>query len=147
VRSSDLIVASALVVITLALLPLWSRWAYATFDRELALADRLHVRWHDYLLVVLIAVVVVVCVKLVGIVMIAAFLVIPPAAARLVTRTFTSMTLVAIVLGVGSSIVGLRISAYYDSPSGATIILVQAAVFFAALVVNMLRGRAASPVV
>lgn len=145
VRTSDLYIAGTLVILTALLLPFWSRWAYATFDRELAQADRLRVNWHDQLLVVLIAVVVVVCVKLVGIVMIAAFLVIPPAAARLLTRTFLTMTALAIALGVGSSIVGLRISAATDSPSGATIILVQAAVFFLALGLSLLQRRVPRP--
>lgn len=130
VSPSDLWVAGGVLVICLALLPLWSRWAYATFDRELALADRVSVELHDYVLAVLIAVVVVVSVKLVGIVLIAAFLVIPPAAARLLSRTFADMTLIAILISIGSTIIGLRISDWASRPSGATIILVQAAAFF-----------------
>lgn len=130
VDTVDLWAAAGVIIICLLLLPLWSRWAYATFDRELAVSDRLAVAWHDYVLAVLIAVVVVVSVKLVGIVMIAAFLVIPPAAARLLSRTFAEMTLIAMLISTASTIVGLRLSDVGNTPSGATIILVQAAAFF-----------------
>jgi zinc transport system permease protein len=129
---SDLWVTGALALATLATWRVWPRWAYATFDRELAMTDHRGVTRDDYLLSVLIAVAVVVAVKVVGIVLIAAFLVIPAASARLFTRSFASMALVSMGIGMGSSVVGLFLSYALDIPSGATVILVQSAVFFAA---------------
>lgn len=43
VRSSDLWVTAGITAVTVVLAPMWGRWAYATFDRELARADRLPV--------------------------------------------------------------------------------------------------------
>jgi zinc transport system permease protein len=134
VTNIDIYMALALVIITLLIWPLWKRWAYATFDRELALTDRLPVVKDDYLLSILIAVTVVVAIKVVGIVLIAAFLVIPAAASRLVSRTFFKMTIVSVVIGITSVVIGLIVSYYLDVPSGAIIILFQAALFFVAMI-------------
>ena len=129
VEWSDLWLTAGAMLLPIATWRLWGRWAYATFDRELARADRLPVGRDDYFLAVLVAVAVVVAVKVVGIMLIAAFLVIPAASARLVARTFVGMTWLSMALGVGSTIVGLGTSYSLDVPSGAMIILVQALIF------------------
>ncbi len=133
VTSADLWATFVMLLVAAATLPRWKDWAYATFDRELALADRLPVLGHDYLLSALVAGVTVMAVKVVGIVLIPAFLVIPAATARLATGTFSRMTLVAVALGVGSTVVGLVVSYLLDIPSGSTIVLVQVGGFLAAL--------------
>jgi zinc transport system permease protein len=127
----DTAAVGALALVMLALLPLWGRWAYATVDREAARADRVPVRLDDYILSVLVAVTVVVAAKVVGIVLISAFLVIPPAAARLLSRRFLQMTVLSVALGALTAAAGLFASYALDAPSGATIILVQALVFLA----------------
>ncbi len=132
----DIWMTGAVAVVAVTLLPMWSRWAYATFDPELARADGLPILRHDYLLSVFLAVTVVVAVKVVGILLVAAFLVIPAAAARLLSSTFFAMTLVSIALGVSSAVAGLLLSYLLDIPSGATIILVQAATFGVAMMVR-----------
>ncbi len=130
VRKSDIIATLIFSLITGGLaIKYWKRWAYATFDRELARADRLNTRFDDYLLSLLIALAIVLSIKLVGIVLIAAFLVIPAASARLVERRFFTMTLNAIVFGIVTSLVGLTVSVLFNLPTGAVIILIQSVVF------------------
>ena len=137
VTPRDLWLTGGVAVFALATAPvLWGRWAYATFDRELARADGLPVRRDDYVLTVLLAVTIVVAIKVVGILLVAAFLVIPAATARLVTSTFLSMTLVSVALGVSGALGGLVASYVLDVPSGASIILLQALLFFAAVLVR-----------
>ncbi len=132
VTNTDIIVTGSLVALTIVLYPVWRRWAYATFDRELALTDRIQVSRDDYWLSVLIALTVVVCVKMVGVVLIAAFLVIPAATARLLARTFFQMTWLSVLIGSLSALVGILLSDLLDLPSGAVIVLLQSALFFAA---------------
>ncbi|MBM3319677.1 MAG: metal ABC transporter permease [Candidatus Eisenbacteria bacterium] len=133
VNAVDLWMSAGVALLALAAIPFWGRWAYATFDRDLAEADGVNVRRDDYVLSFLIAVAVVVAVKVVGIMLVAAFLVIPAASARLIARTFFGMTLLSIAFGVLSTAVGLAVSYRLDVPSGAMIILTQAACFFLAL--------------
>lgn len=129
VRPADLWIVGGIAVVTIVTGPLWGRWAYATFDRDLARADGLPVQRDDYVLSVLLAVTIVAAVKIVGIVLAAAFLVIPAATARLVTSTFSAMTVGSLFVGGTTAVGGLAFSYAFDIPSGATIILVQAVAF------------------
>ena len=72
---------------SLVLCVTWPRLAYATFDEELARTDGVPTRRLEYLLFAVAALVVVVSAQVVGIVLMAAYLVIPAAAARLVSRS------------------------------------------------------------
>ena len=115
VRSSDLwlIVAVAVLASTL-LLALWGRLGYATFDDELARADGLNTDRLELLLFLVAAVIIAVSASVVGVILMAAYLVIPAAAARLLARTLAQMTVLAVVLGLVSTVVGLAVSFYLD---------------------------------
>lgn len=126
IERADLWLAGGVLVLAAATIPLWGRWAYATFDPALARADRLPVQMDDYLLTVAIAVVTVVAIKLVGIVLIAAFLVMPAACARVFARTFAGMSVLSVVISTGTLVVGLYVSYFASLPSGPAIILTQA---------------------
>lgn len=144
VKESDIYISLVLVLLSFFTYPLWGHWAYATFDRELSLSDRLPVLWEDYLLSGIIAVIIVVSVKIIGIILIAAFLVIPAASGRLVSSTFLAMTIWSVIIGVFSSWSGLVISYVTDLPSGATIILVQAIFFFLLLAFSLVKKKGLS---
>ncbi len=127
----DLCAMFVMLFLTACMLPMWGRWAYATFDRELAQADRLNIRIHDHLLAACLAATIVISVRLVGILLIAAFLVIPPATARLVAHSFFGMTVLSILFGLASVVVGMLASLAWDLPTGASVVMVQASMFFA----------------
>jgi len=141
VTRTDLLVTGLMVLLALLVLPLWKRWAYATFDRDLALADRVPVVLDEYLLSALLAVTVVVAVKVVGIVLISAFLVIPAAAARLVVNRFITMTWLSIIFGTTSAACGLWGSYQLDIPSGAAVVILQAAIFLLCVFIAPLLRR------
>lgn len=129
INTLDLWISVGMALCTIATFPLWPRWAYSSFDRESALIDGQQVRREDYLLGVLIAVNVVVAAKLVGIVLLSAFLVIPAAAARLVSASFAMMTCLSVVIGVFSVAAGFAISYQADLPSGACVVMTQILLF------------------
>lgn len=116
----------------LVLVLLWPRLGYATFDPDLARADGVRVRTLEYALFAIAALVVVVSAQVIGIVLMAAYLVIPAAAARLVARSLFAMTLLAVGIGAVSTVGGLVASFWADIPSGSTIILSQALLFLLA---------------
>lgn len=142
VSTEDIYLTAGLSALTAAtLFGLWKRWAYATFDSELARADGLNVVRDDYILSLMIALTVVVAVKVVGIVLIASYLVIPAATARLLARRFFSMTLISVIIGVLSSLIGLVLSIEYDMPTGAMIILFQSVLFLACAIASKMRNE------
>jgi zinc transport system permease protein len=118
------------------LVPLWSRLGYATFDSELAQTDGVNVRLLEYALFAVAAVVIVASVRVIGVILIAAYIVIPAATARLVSRSLFSMTVLSIAVGLVSTVAGLAGSYLLDVPSGSTIILTQAALFLVAMALH-----------
>ena len=88
---------------------------------------------HRLLFIVLLAVVVAISIKAVGVLLISAFVVIPACASRLVSRRFPHYVLLASGLGAGCAVVGLLLSALLDLPSGPAVVVVQLAGFLAAL--------------
>jgi zinc transport system permease protein len=137
VSIADLLLAGVFALATLLLsLFFWQRWTYASFDVELAQSDRIAVSFDNYLLSVLVALSIVISIKLVGIILVSSFLVIPSASAKLVSRTFSSMTLLGIIFGVTSSFIGVFFSVLLDLPSGSAIILTQAIIFLICAIVS-----------
>lgn len=128
----ELVFIAVMAAVTVAVLTAtWGRLAYATFDEELAQSDGVRVRRLEYGLFILAAVAVVVSAQVVGIILLAAYLIIPAASARLLSISLLQMTALSVGIGVVTTVVGLLVSYLADVPSGATIVLLQAALFAA----------------
>lgn len=139
VSDKDLIYSGFFAFITLIIVIFWwERWTYSTFDIELAKVDRINVAFDNYLLSVLIAVTIVISIKLVGILLVASYLVIPAATAKLISKTFSQMTIFSIFFGVLSSELGILLSIIFDLPSGAFIVLFQATIFTLIIFIKVL---------
>lgn len=111
-----------------------------SFDPVLAATLRLPAELLRNLILVLLALTVVVSMQTVGVGLVAAMLVIPGAAAYLLTRRMSAMMAVAALIGVISSVVGLYVSYYANVVSGAAIVLVAAAIFLAVFLFAPGRG-------
>jgi len=139
VGEPDLLFLGAVTATVLAFIGLtWGRLTLITFDRELALASGLPVRALDYGFFGLSALAIVAAVKLIGIVLVSSFFVVPAASARLLGTTFGGVTLLSILLGIVTALAGLLLSYPLEAPVGALIVLLQGILF--ALVLG-LRGR------
>ncbi len=131
----DLIALVALSVTVLAVVTLlWKELLYATFDPLGAGAAGLPVAALDYLLLALIAITIVVSLQAVGIILVVAMLITPAATAQLLTRTFGRLLLAAVSIGLAAPVVGLYLSYWTNAASGATIVLVETAIFVLVLV-------------
>lgn len=104
------------------------------FDEELARANGLPVTFLHIGLLVSLALSVVVSVRVVGVVLAAALLVIPAATGQRLSANYRGMLFLALVIGLSSGLTGLMFSYAWDVPSGASIVLCAAAIFFAALI-------------
>ncbi|MBE3577583.1 MAG: metal ABC transporter permease [Limnochordales bacterium] len=108
------------------------------FSPELAEVDGKPVALLDYGLMLAIAGVVVLAVRMVGIVLVSALLVIPPATARLWARHYKSFILITLAVNLTSSLGGLLLSFFFDLPSGGTIVLLGTALFLISLLIHRL---------
>lgn len=115
-----------------------------SIDPDAATAAGFRAGLYHALMLVLIAVTVVVSFGSVGTLLVFGMIVAPPATAALVTRRVGAMMATAALLGSLSVWVGLALSYSYDLAAGGSIVLVQVALFFAALLATSLRPAAAA---
>lgn len=124
-----LILGLGLGVIAVVLL-LFKEFFFLSFDEEMAAVSGLPTRTLYFVLLALMALTVIVSIKIVGIILVEALLVIPAAAAYQLTRNFVRMMLISVLIGLVSGVLGLFLSYWWDLASGATIVLTAAVIFF-----------------
>ncbi|CAN5808190.1 N/A [soil metagenome] len=128
--TGDLRVFLALTVLILVVTHGFGRYLFSVSnDEEYALASGLPVLRLNVLLAVVTSVTVVVSMRVVGLLLISALMVIPVATAQLLTRSFRSTVLVATALATLASVSGVGSSYYLGTPSGGTIVLIALAAF------------------
>ena len=118
---------SALVL--LLLIPLWRPLLAITVHEELARVEGLPVAAIRLALMLLIAVVIAVAMKIVGVLLITSLLIIPAAAAQRHARTPEQMAVGASALGLLAVCAGLALSWYQDTPAGPSIVISAAGLF------------------
>ena len=116
-------------VILAVLVWIWRPLFAATVNRELAEAEGVAADRTDIIFMVLMAGVIAVAMKIVGVLLITAMLIIPAAAARRFSTGPEQMALIAAAIGAGSVVLGLFGSLKWDTPSGPSIV-VAALLFF-----------------
>jgi manganese/iron transport system permease protein len=123
---------------------LYKELLFVAFDPTMAAGAGIPVRFYDTLLLVLLAVTATLCMRALGIVLVAAMLVTPAATAFLFVKRLHHQMLLGAAIAVCTSVVGLYVSFYGNFASGASIVLVSVAVFLVALLVSpRTRGSAA----
>lgn len=143
VTRADLIRAGVAGAGVLAVTAIFYRaWVITAFDPVLAATLRLPGPMLYYTQLVLLAVVIVISIQTVGVAMMAAMLVTPPAAARLVTRSVPGMMAVAAGIGAASALAGLYASYYLGIASGAAIVLAATVAFAVAALIRRVILRA-----
>jgi ABC-type Mn2+/Zn2+ transport system permease subunit len=119
------------------------------FDQNHARTIGLPTRFLYYLLLSLLAATIVASLKAVGIILVIAMLVTPGCIAYLLTDRFSRMLWIAVASSVFSSLAGVYVSFFLNASTAACMVLVQALIFFLALVFapkhGLLASRAISP--
>ena len=137
VSSLDLIVIGILLAAALIYLSLSMRaQVLLTLNQDLAGAVGVQTRWHRLAFIVVLAVVVAVSIKAVGVLLISAFVVIPSCAGRLLCRRFPIYVFVSSILGGTCALLGLLASGLTNLPSGPSVVMVQFLGFLIALILS-----------
>ena len=95
---------------------------YISFDEEFARISGLRVSLFNYGMIILVALVVVMNIRAVGIILVLAQLTVPQATANLFSKDYRQIMILSVVIGLAGTLSGLFISFYLNIPSGATII-------------------------
>ena len=137
----DLAVIWGGAAVTIALVAWrWSALLTATLNPDLAHANGIDPKREQLVLTLALAVVVAVAIKVVGVLLIAAMLIIPPAAARPLSRTPEAMAVLAAIIGVASVLGGLQGALIWDTPTGPSIVCLAALIFLAVSLGDLLRN-------
>jgi ABC-type Mn2+/Zn2+ transport system permease subunit len=142
VDETDIAVVVGVTVATVLVVALGYRpLLFSTFDPEVAAVSGLRVDRLDALLMVVLAVAILATTQVLGVVLVAATLVIPATVARMLTNRFARMLWLSTVIGAACGFVGMVASYHLDISSGAAVVLVGAALFTVVFAATGARGR------
>ncbi len=129
------------LVIGLLLLRFWNSLLNATLNEELAYAEGGNPAFGRFLLNLLLALLIAIAMKIVGVLLITAMLIIPAAAARPLARTPEGMAGLAAAIGMVAVAAGLNASLHLDTPAGPSIAVAAAFGFVITNFVNNLLAK------
>ena len=113
---------------------------FITFDSELARASGVNVDLYHILFTVMLALAIATATKLVGVILVAALLVLPAATALLIVRNYKAMFLFSLLFGLTATVGGLYLSLLLNLPPGATVVLLAGAIYIFILMMTKLIG-------
>ena len=142
VNTSDVyIVIFLLIVVSLSILIFFKQLLFYSFDPIGAEVKGLNTTFLNYLFLILLSIAIVGSLQTVGIILVLSMLIIPAAAAKLITNTFVSSIRISILFGIFSSVVGLYLSYFWNLPSGPSMSLVATSIFVLAYLSNKITKK------
>tara|TARA_B100000965_G_scaffold182961_1_gene152712 strand:- start:2746 stop:3447 length:702 start_codon:yes stop_codon:yes gene_type:complete len=119
----------------------WSSLLLVTIDEDLAKAEGISPLYLNLLLTTILTIVVAISLQVIGLLLITAMLIIPAATSRRLVNSPEVMALVATLIGIFSVIFGIFLSVEIDAPSGPSIVVVSAVLFFLSPILATLLKR------
>ncbi|MHB8903671.1 MAG: metal ABC transporter permease [Patescibacteria group bacterium] len=132
-----LLVLLSLIVLTTIYFFYWDLFS-ATFDEEYAKTTGIKINFINTLLTVLTSLCVVLSIKIVGIMLVSALLILPSVTALQIAKGFKSVMFIGAIISVISVFLGITFSFFLDIPTGATIVMINVIFFGLALLVKKL---------
>ena len=137
VSTEDVITIAIFGTVALVSLLVFSRQLYfIAYDEEVAKTSGIKVKFLNFLLVSVVAIIIALSIRVVGSLLIGALMVIPTVAALQFRIGFFKTGLISLVFALISVISGMTLSYYFSLPSGATIVLCVLFIFIVSLVYN-----------
>lgn len=127
------------ILVLVAVFYSWRAIVLSTLHRDLAAVEGVPVVRTDLLFLVLVALVVAVAIRIVGVVLVTALLIVPAATAQNIARTFRAMVAWSVGASLVSLFIGLLLSFATNLPSGPTIVVVASGLFLLSLVARVAR--------
>ena len=126
-----------IIVLAIAAVIIFVFWYYSfnklncvSLNPALAKSKGINVKVLDNLFVIIIAIVVMLSIRWIGILLINSLLILPAASSRNITRNMRSYHLFAVLFSLASGIVGVILSYYYNIPTGPMIVILSGAIYF-----------------
>lgn len=124
------------VLIILMVAIFYKELFFVSSDEELARVSGVNARAFNLILMILAAITIALSMRIVGILLIGALMVIPVITAMHFSKSFKQTLLFSVLISLISVIAGLFLSYYFDLASGGTIVLISLTIFLAGLFIN-----------
>ena len=132
-----------LLFILIVVLIIWvlsfNKLLISSINSDLAYSKGISVKFYKNLFMVLVAMIVSVSIKWVGILIINSLLVLPAASSRNIAKNMRTYHIMSVVFSLVSGLLGLVLSFYIGTAAGGTIVLVSAVIFFITFFINRLK--------
>lgn len=130
ITTIDLVILAVGALISFAVIKLiWKQAVLASINEELATAEGIKTKRIEWIITALMAFTVAICVHFVGVLLVTALLIIPPATARLLSNSPNSMLVASIIIGVATSLLGIVFAETIHAPVAASIVFVTVIAF------------------
>lgn len=133
-RSDILVIWIGGALVGIALGFLWRQLLAISVSRDIALAEGVNVQRTEAIFLLMIAAIIAIAIKVVGVLLITALLIIPAATARRFSRSPEHMAILAIVISLVAVLLGLNASLLFDTPAGPSIVVAMFLLFVGSLV-------------
>src|SRR5699024_3575986 len=135
-----MIVLFAVIVVTVGITR--NQLLYVTFDETAAKVSGLPVSWYNRIMVMLTALVVVGAMQIMGVILVAAMIVVPVAGAAQFSRSFDQALLASVVLAEVAVLVGIGVAYKLQTTAGGVIVLAVVGIYIVSVVVGKLQSAA-----
>ncbi|HGE70548.1 TPA: metal ABC transporter permease [Candidatus Poribacteria bacterium] len=129
------------ILIVLFMIYSYNKLMLMGINDNVAKVSGIAVQNYEYFFAILLALTITFSIRAIGILLVTAMLIVPASAGRNFARSAIEMFWYSIIISIFSAIVGLALSYYFDSATGATIILIAVACFILTHIAKMIRER------
>ena len=139
VSTFDVFVVLGLFIIVMSIfLIFFKQLLFYSFDPIGAKVRGLNVSFLNYLFLIILSLAIIGSLQTVGIILVLSMLIIPSAAAKLITKTFVNSIIISVVFGLVASVSGLYLSYFFNLPSGPSMSIVATLLFILAFLISKL---------
>ena len=135
-NGNTILLLGLFTVIALVVGVTYKQLLYVTFDETAARVAGINVRWYNRIVAMLTAMVVVGAMQIMGVILVAAMLVVPVAGATQLAGSFREALLASVILAELAVLIGITLSFYYETTAGGTIVLVAVGIYIAAVLLG-----------
>ena len=143
VTTTDVILLAILTLLcSLGAIIWWRPIMFMAFDRNFATSQGIDTRFISYLMSIVIAIAIVMAIRIMGIVLLLSLFTIPAVTANSITKSYSKITIWAVIIAVVGAILGLVSSYYLEVPSGACIIFTLTLILIAVKILSLRSKKA-----
>ncbi|MGM0717160.1 MAG: metal ABC transporter permease [Halobacteriota archaeon] len=139
-KQNTILLLGLFTVITVVVGVTYKQLLYVTFDETAARVAGINVAWYNRIVAMLTAMVVVGAMQIMGVILVAAMLVVPVAGATQLARSFREALLASVILAELAVLIGITLSFHYEATAGGTIVLVAVGLYVVAVLFGKLQA-------